>query len=743
MRELVIVLASLLAAAGCRSRPAQYQAPPGFSIEPAASPLRLSGLAGFTFDSRGRPVVFKERGFATLLLDNNGDGVFETEKILNTQVGGVRGLWFDGRVLYVLANGLFRLEDRNNDDEMESVELLSSAEGARDMRRSPDGSPTLLQGGKLQRWNEDRRSLTVLASGFTNPRAHAYGPAGEAFVLDAGIFHAIPGGDYSAPNYHFDVLPPMREAPASAMEFYQHRVYPEAYRDALFLAEHGRIAARRVLRSGATYRLEESAIGEFSTNEPLHVTDIKVGPDGFVYFTAGGLYRIRYTPSPRERWDRWRKPPVAPPQPLSSWGHAALSRERELLASVWGEDLEARALEAGTSAADRVQAILLLRRFGPRPRATLLKKLQADREPRVRAAAMFGSPAGLADPDPLVRRRAAEAVEAEFAPGIYGLLGDSDRFVRYAARLALERTPREEWRQRALDEGSLDGMLALVRAGGREDRESVLQKLLPALAEPRVDTLRLFTLASVGVKDAALQKQAVEILLPQFDVSGDEPLQRELASALAWGGGTEVIGKILDAIPAAEKNRPLQLHLANCLRLIGDGWTTGQRKTLAEFGLARNTLTAQEIYDLQMASPPPKGTLAKGRAIFEARCASCHGFGKLGIQAGPDLTNVVGRLEKPELLEAILWPSRAVPERYRTQVLTLADGSTLEGILMREDDKVLLLKIAGEPNPISILKNRVTSRQQTDQSVMPVGLLDSYGQSGVASLLVFLATGPR
>jgi putative heme-binding domain-containing protein len=414
-----------------------------------------------------------------------------------------------------------------------------------------------------------------------------------------------------------------------------------------------------------------------------------------------------------------------------------------LQASVWGEDLEGRALEAGAPVADRIQAILMLRRLGPRPKAALLRKLQADRDPRVRAAAISGSTAGLADPDPLVRRRAAEAVDAEFEPGIYKLLGDSDRFVRYAARLALERMPREEWRQRALDDGPLLGMLALVHAGGKEDRESVLEKLMPMLAAARVDTLRLFTLASVGVKDAALRKQAVEILLPQFEAAVDEPLQRELASVLAWGGGSEVIQKILDAIRAAEKNQPLQLHFAECLRSIGEGWTASQRQTLAEFGLARSTLTAQEIYDLQMANPPPKGTLAKGREIFETHCASCHGFGKLGIEAGPDLTNVAGRMEKSELLEAILWPSRAVPERYGTVVLELADGSTLEGILVREDDKVLLLKIASEPHPISILKSRVTNRQKTERSVMPDGLLDSYDQSAVASLLVFLATGPR
>ena len=277
-----------------------------------------------------------------------------------------------------------------------------------------------------------------------------------------------------------------------------------------------------------------------------------MGPDGFVYFTAGGLYRIRYTPGLRSAGIGGGAAGRAGTQPLSSWGYAALSRERELLESSWGEDLEARALEAGAPAADRMQAILMLRRLGPRPKAALLRRLLADPDPRVRAAAMFGSTAGLADPDPLVRRRAARRWTREFEPGIYKLLGDSDRFVRYAARLALERTPREEWRQRALDEGSLDGMLALVHAGGKEDRESVLEKLMPMLAEPRVDTLRLFTLASVGVKDAALRKQAVEILLPQFDAAVDEPLQRELASALAWGGGPEVIQKLLDAISAAE-----------------------------------------------------------------------------------------------------------------------------------------------------------------------------------------------
>jgi putative heme-binding domain-containing protein len=420
-----------------------------------------------------------------------------------------------------------------------------------------------------------------------------------------------------------------------------------------------------------------------------------------------------------------------------------LLRERELLDSRWGEDLETLALDVGASPADRIQAILTLRQFGPRPRAVLLGKLRADPEPLVRAAAMFGSTSGLADRDSLVRRRAAEAVDGEFNPALFNLLEDPDRFVRYAARLALERTPHEEWKQQVLDEGSPDGMLALVRTGSREDREAVLEKLLPELAEPRISTLRLFTLAAAGVWDPALRKRAAAILLPQFDAAATIPLQRELASAMAWCGGPEAIQKILDAIPGAEKNRPLRVHFVECLRSIGDGWTASQRKRLTELGLSRSTLTAQEIYDRQMTGPPPKGTLATGRKIFETRCASCHGFGRLGLEAGPDLTNVTGRLQKSELLEAILWPSRTVPERYETVVLELDDGSTLEGIVIRENDKVLLLKIAAEPHPISILKRRVVARQKAEQSIMPDGLLDGYDRKAIAGLLEFLAEGPR
>src|SRR5207253_3181440 len=77
-----------------------------------------------------------------------------------------------------------------------------------------------------------------------------------------------------------------------------------------------------------------------------------------------------------------------------------------------------------------------------------------DKDPEVRAFATYllgvrrgGSPSdllrGLSDQDALVRRRACEAlICADLEPPLeklWPLLSDSDRFVRHAARLVLER----------------------------------------------------------------------------------------------------------------------------------------------------------------------------------------------------------------------------------------------------------------------------------------------------------------
>ena len=126
----------------------------------------------------------------------------------------------------------------------------------------------------------------------------------------------------------------------------------------------------------------------------------------------------------------------------------------------------------------------MLQRHGPAPAVPLLADLMREADADVRAAAVFAAgvqgakaaavaAAGLKDLSPLVQRRAAEALvrmgqspSAEsLAPvgDLYALLGSPDRFVRFAGRLALQRTARAAWRDRVLaDTHTVRGLEAMV-----------------------------------------------------------------------------------------------------------------------------------------------------------------------------------------------------------------------------------------------------------------------------------------
>lgn len=723
---LVLLLTLTRCGGGGRSTAlaTRYQTPARFVVEPAAPPERSGSIVAFTFDSFGRPVIAKEKKHPVLLLDVNQDGLFETERILTRRVNTLQGMWFDGRTLYAVGNneegqcGLYRLEDRNGDDEMDSIEQLSRFErsmgehGPHDIRRGPDGAPTVLlgnhtgvpmesidllsplhglrewqvlerymdarghaagimaPGGTLVRWNEDKRNFTVLAGGFRNAYNHAYNLEGEAFTFDSDMewdlnlpwyrevrtVHAVPGGDFGwrtgsgkFPAYFFDSLPPLRDLGRGSpvgVEFYQHRVYPREYRGAYLEGDwsRGRILISNLVPNGATYRTAtQAAASEFVHGEPLNVTDLEVGPDGFVYFstggrdTEGGLYRVRYVETWWERILRREPEPenealaaVRQPQPLSSWGHAALTRRKDTLGPHWGEDLETLALNSQAESADRSQAILLLQRFGPKPKADLLRRLLDQRDARVRAAAVYvagqhGSArakalaaAALKDSDAFVRRRAAEALvrmglsaeDEDFAaiPGLvddlYRLLGDPDRFVRYAARLALERLARDQWRPRVLAERNprlmLEGTLALLRTAGAaetaaEDANAVFENLMTVLRDPGLDrdlrlaALRLAGIAGLewpGAAGPSVRKQISDIVLPQFAAAAkakDEAVQKEIARVLAWAGQAEAIQPLFAAMPVGDTNPPLQVHLAYCLRSIKEGWTGEQKDALVRW----------------------------------------------------------------------------------------------------------------------------------------------------------------
>jgi len=680
-----------------------FQVPPGFVVESVADPEIVGSLVQFTFDSLGRPVVSKERDHPTLLLDSDGDGFFETEKIYSDKVSNLQGMWFDGRTFYAVGDnaegkaGLYKLEDANGDDVADSIETITQftgpmgEHGPHDIRRGPDGRPTILLGNHtfvpaeqieaespltnyresqlLQRYMDARghavnrmapggslfrvgledKTFALLLGGFRNPYSHAYNAAGEAFTFDSDMewdinlpwyrdvrsVHGIPGGDFGwrtgsgkFPAYYLDSLPPVddlgRGSPVG-VDFYHHYAYPKEYFDAFIQGDwsRGRVVLSRFKPSGATYELAEPA-SDFIYGEPLNVTDVEVGPDGFLYFTMGGrktqggFYRVAYK-GRRANWDALPAEgvmaAVRQPQPLSSWGHAALLKKQEEMGESWGPELQAIARDASAASNDRVRALFLLQRSAPKPNAELLGALLDDADPAVRAASVYvvgqhGSDRakalaarGLKDSDPLVQRRAAEALvrmglsadEPSFAPvaDVYALLNSPDRFVRWAGRQALERIAREEWKGLVETERNIAaapaGMLALIRTASSDvEVEPAFENTLSMLKAPNLQAddelrlLRVFQLACIEVESGcreSLRNQIYDVVADRFP-SDDERLNREYARTLSYSGRHEAIGEILAAMPTGEEDQQLQIHYAYCLRAIKQGWTKEQKETL-------------------------------------------------------------------------------------------------------------------------------------------------------------------
>ena len=157
---------------------------------------------------------------------------------------------------------------------------------------------------------------------------------------------------------------------------------------------------------------------------------------------------------------------------------------------------------------------------------------------------------------------------------------------------------------------------------------------------------------------------------------------------------------------------------------------------------AAPTLTADQIFEYHTTNDQP-GDATAGRAIYEKQCATCHRFGALGKEIGPDLTTITSRFQKKDILEAILWPSKVISDQYKSELFELKTGKVISGVVVRETAASVLVRTADVPDrPVSVPKAQIAERGESKVSMMPEGLLEGYTQADIANLLAFLMSPP-
>ena len=177
-----------------------------------------------------------------------------------------------------------------------------------------------------------------------------------------------------------------------------------------------------------------------------------------------------------------------------------------------------------------------------------------------------------------------------------------------------------------------------------------------------------------------------------------------------------------------------------------DAWQ--QNPTIPKDPLGNNRAFVQSWKPDDFRSDLDAGLQARslkiGEKIFEAAtCAQCHKVNNKGGSVGPELTDVLARLkgDRFSVLREILDPSHHIDPKYAVQVIVLADGRVMTGIVKAEDKtSISLLTNPESPKPDVIQKSDIDEMHKTSKSMMPKALLDRFTKDEIFELLAYLVS---
>jgi putative heme-binding domain-containing protein len=382
-------------------------------------------------------------------------------------------------------------------------------------------------------------------------------------------------------------------------------------------------------------------------------------------------------------------------------------------------------------------------------------------------------------------------------------LNDKDKYIRFAARVALEHAGAKAWQERLFKEQDAQSVLtasiALARCGDKSNKTPLLKKLIdldwPQLSDPqRVELLRAVSLVflRMGRVDRPDEVKLGVALSAHYPANSDL-VDRELCRVLVFLQSSDVVEKTLPLLrSAATQEEQIQLGWALSASMIS--FTPPQRAQYAAWLSAalsykggrevqdtikdlRHALLAsipaedrpnweRKLHDAVPPPPPPPRRLVKrwttaeltqivnanlsgrnyehGHQIYsEASCIRCHYFNGEGMEIGPDLTSVAARFNIKAIVESIVEPSKVIGDQYSAKKLKMKDGRSLYGRILCETNG----KYEFAPDPmqpgesIAIDKSDVVSVKQSAVSVMPEDLLNSFTQDEILDLMAFLVSG--
>lgn len=660
-------------------------------------PVDIGGAQGllYAFDSLYVVQNTSKHGGRGLyrVTDTDGDGQFDTKKLLRKfeEVGGEHGphavvLGPDKKSLYIVVGNQTPVTeiDSSRIPQIWGEDLLLPRPYGRGFMKG-----TLAPGGWVAKTDPEGKSWELIATGFRNQYDAAFNREGELFTFDADM-----EWDMNTPWYR----PTRVNHIVSGAEFGWRNgggKWPAYYPDSV----PGVVDIGPGSPTGVTFGYGAKFPPKYE--EALYVAD----------WSYGKLYAVHLSPSGASYTATFEEFMSAQPLPITDL--VVNPDDGALYVAIGG-----RRVQSGLY---RVTYQGQWEEAEKRPGKSALHQLRRDLE-------KYHKPAD-------------DAVD--FA---WPYLAHEDRFIRYAARTAIEHQPADRWDEKALAEANpearIQASIALARVRAKQHQSELLAGLreipLNELSgRQRLELFRAFSLifSRLGRGEREDRERVAEHLSSEMPYESPA-LNREALQLLVYLEHSDAAQWGIDLLSKAPSQEE-QMSYAKSLRHLQVGWTRDLRKRFfewftrakgykggASFSLfvgnmkkdaLANTPDSERIalkdkIEAEPASEPVFAAVPRsfvkawsvedfddvihvglegnrdfenGRKMFGATtCFACHRFNEEGGAIGPDLTSVSGKFGPRDLLESIVDPSKEISDQYGQMIFTMNDGSIFMGRIM-------------------------------------------------------------
>ncbi len=606
--KLVLVLLVIISGVSCKQpvtekdeieldpKVAKLKVQPGFHAEHLYSPGEndQGSWVAMTFDNKGRMITCDQYGslYRTTIPPIGYDTVKEKIKVekLDVKIAGdsgkleigyAHGLLYAFNSLYVVVNdegdtslkrksGLYRVQDTNNDDEYDKITLLKSLDGEGEhgphnvvlspdkkslyviagnftkipdvenyksppakreidnlmpLIRDPNGHDNTVNthGGWIAHTDSVGSKWELISSGFRNPFDLTFNDAGDMFTYDSDM-----EWDFGLPWYR-----PTRICHVTSGSEFGWRPgtdkWSPSFPDNLPPVINVGQGSPTSFFSGHTARFPEKY------RKSLFAFD----------WSFGIIYAIQLEPDGSSYKAKGEEFVSGSPLPLTD--------------GLIGPDGALYFLTGGR----RLDSHLYRVYYGDNTENTgALAEVQLNEEQKIRRKLeeYHGTPNSSA---------------IDFA---WPYLKHADRFIRFAARIAIENQPVSQWQQKALNEKDpvtlTEAIIAIARQGDVSLKDTALKSLMTVdyaqLSESQqIDFLRAFELilARMGLPGDNVKTQLAAYLNPHYPAATNE-LNRELSKVLVFIESPEAIQKTVALLSTAKDDDTNQNTLSQSSDLI-------------------------------------------------------------------------------------------------------------------------------------------------------------------------------